>query len=548
MDKKFFEEIIYQNKSNRLKESFIERNFNEFYSFIMNSYNGDTFLEKLYVYYIGYNICVCGKKTSFISFKIGFLKFCSVKCSRNNEEVKSKYRETCIDRYGKDNPSKSIEVQNKKEETFMKRYGKKTYLQTDQVKCIISEKYECDNVFKNEEIKKKIKNTNIIKYGVDHFTKTDVYKSNVKSTCIERYGVDHYSKTDEFKILQSSRNYEAYKSSFNLKDYTLISKVGFTNTIKHNLCGNIFDIQTQLIRKKSIESIEICSFCNPYIPSYKEIELFNFISEIYNSSIIRNYRDKYEIDIYLPELKIGIEYNGLYWHSDLYKDVSYHRDKYLHFKKVGIRLINVWEDDWKYKKDIVKSILSHKLNKTSNTFFARKCKVEIISDVEAKDFLNNNHLQGWCVSKYRISIRLNNEIVALATFGSERINLGSKAMSDNYELLRFCVRIGVSIPGGFSKILKFFIKTFTPKKILTYADISISDGGLYENNGFNFKSETTPNYYYFISDRRINRFNFNKSKLVNMGYDKSKTEKEIMFENGYHRIYDCGSMKYEMIL
>ena len=168
MDKKFFEDVIYMFKKNRLKENFIKKNYSDFYIYIIDNYIGDSFLEKLYNYYIGFtNKWYCGKKTKFISFTKGYLKYCSHSCSSNSGEVRDKYRKSCEEKYGFDNPSKASNVKGKKEKTFNDRYGVSCYLQTKNVKDIIKNKYNVNNVFESDIIKAKIKETNLKKYGVD---------------------------------------------------------------------------------------------------------------------------------------------------------------------------------------------------------------------------------------------------------------------------------------------------------------------------------------------------------------------------------------------
>jgi len=151
-DIKFFEEKIYKN-SNRLKEKFISKNFNGFYNFILNEFEGSTFLEKLFIFYKGHALCYCGHKPKFINFKKGYLKYCSIKCSSNNKEVREKYKKTCINKYGVDNVSKSDSIKNSKEITNLKRHGVKTFLQTKMVNEIINEKYGVDNVFELDFVK-----------------------------------------------------------------------------------------------------------------------------------------------------------------------------------------------------------------------------------------------------------------------------------------------------------------------------------------------------------------------------------------------------------
>ena len=549
MDREYFEKIIYKFKSNRLKEDFIKKNYIEFYDFIVLNYVGETFLEKLYIFYIGKSFCECGEKTRFISFSKGYSKYCGYKCSSNSKYVRDKYKKTCNDKYGYNNPSKSLDIKKKKENTFLEKYGVKSYLQTESVKSIIREKYNVDNVFESDIIKDKIRKTNLVKYGVEFSILNKEIKEKSIEKIRERYGFDSFSKTDEFKERMSMHNFEKFEKDFKLEGYELISKDSFNNKLKHFKCQKTFEIQTQLVRKRHNELQEICLYCNPFIPSYKEKELFDFIESL--GFFAKKYRDnKYEIDVFIEDSNIGFEFNGLYWHSELFKCEKYHYDKYQYFKNKGINLISIYEDDWIYKKDIVKSIIKSKLNKLQEKIYARNCKIVKVNNRESKEFLDENHLQGWCVSKFRYALLFNNKLVSVLTLGSNRINLGQKNIDGNYEILRFCNRQSLNVIGGFSKLLKFFIKENMPKKIITYADCSISNGNLYIKNGFDFIKFTNPNYFYFLprDKKRINRFNFTKSKLVKMGFDLNKTEKEIMFERGYFKIYDSGSYKFEMNL
>jgi hypothetical protein len=137
------------------------------------------------------------------------------------------------------------------------------------------------------------------------------------------------------------------------------------------------------------------------------------------------------------------------------------------------------------------------------------------------------------------------------TFGKKRISMGNKIRTDGeYEMLRFCNKLNTQVIGGASKLLSYFIKTYNPKSILTFADKRYSQGKLYINLGFEFVCDTQPNYFYFKPSEMIRyyRFKFRKDVLVKEGYDSSKTEFQIMNEREYLRIYDCGHMKFEKIL
>ena len=130
------------------------------------------------------------------------------------------------------------------------------------------------------------------------------------------------------------------------------------------------------------------------------------------------------------------------------------------------------------------------------------------------------------------------------TFSKLRKSLGNKSIKDNWEMIRFCNKIGYSVTGGASKLLSYFIKKYKPKTIVSYSDSSRGDGNLYQKLGFEFSHETEPNYYWVIDGIRKHRFLFRKDRLIKMGYDKDKTEVQIMWSLGWRRIFDCGSKKW----
>ena len=139
-----------------------------------------------------------------------------------------------------------------------------------------------------------------------------------------------------------------------------------------------------------------------------------------------------------------------------------------------------------------------------------------------------------------------NELVSVATFGDRKIS-----GKQQFELIRFSNKINTNIVGGFSKLLKHFISDVNPKELVTYADIRYSGmdylDTVYCKNGFIFDGYTKPNYFYVDKKKylvRINRLNFTKQKLVKRGFDCNKTEKQIMFDEGFDRIWDCGSMRF----
>ena len=289
-------------------------------------------------------------------------------------------------------------------------------------------------------------------------------------------------------------------------------------------------------------NINLCTVCNPIgnSRSIKENEIYEFIRSIYSSEIIQSYKDGLEIDVYLSDLKLGFEFNGLYWHSEEYKDRNYHLNKTKYFESKGIRIVHIWEDDWILKKDIIKSQIKNWLGISNNKIFARKCETKEIKEVnEIKQFLNENHIQGYVPSIIKIGLYYNNNLISLMVFDKSE---GRKKMKDNeWNLSRFCNKLESNIIGGASKMLSFFIKKYKPSRIISYADRNWSQGNLYYQLGFKSVQNTKADYKYIIDGKRIHKSRFRKGKL-----ETNLTESQYMKSNGFPKIYDCGKIKFEI--
>lgn len=336
----------------------------------------------------------------------------------------------------------------------------------------------------------------------------------------------------------------------------------FRYKFKCNTCGNIFEDNLD------DGNIPICRICNPkdkFEPNRKlEHEIQDFLFNecnikdlnINNRSIIT----PKEIDFVILSHKLGIEINGLYWHSEKYgKDRNYHINKTLECNKKGYRLIQIFEDEWNYKKDIIKSKIKHILNINTNikSIYARNCEIKLISNKDKIDFLNNNHIQG--NDNYNTEINIggyyNNELISVMTFCKPRRLLGYKDNSDTFELSRFAVDINKRMVGIFGKLFNYVLdiiksKYSDIKEIVTYADLRFTDlrKNIYTNNNFEYVLLTKPNYYYVKGNLRHSRYKFQKYKLIKEGEDPSLTEQQIMKNRGYYQIFDCGNIKYRYLI
>jgi hypothetical protein len=489
----------------------------KYFNYILNYKNGN-------VYYC--NDC------KYIKIEKTNLERYGVKSTLMDENTKDKIKNTCIKKYGVDHYSKSDNFKD------------------DMIK-INNEKYGLDNYIGCDDFRKKSRITCLKKYGFEHYSKSKDFKKNIKSTCLKKYGVDHYAKTQSFKEIIKNNVISKYKNKYNIdiKD--------IKNNILTIVCveGHDYNIHKWLLKNRLIYGVNTCTICNPinsFTYSDAENKLLDFIKSNYDGNIITNDRkflDGKELDIYLPDLNIAFEFNGLFWHNELYKEKSYHLNKTELCLKKDVQLIHIWEDDWKYKQEIVKSMILNKLGKNQNKIFARKCDIREITDNRLiKEFLINNHIQGYVNSFIKLGLFYNNELVSLMIFGKNRKFMNSLAVDNKYELLRFCNKINTNVIGGASKLFKYFTNNYKYSEIITYADRCHSMGKLYNILGFEYVSKSEPNYYYVVDGIRKHRFGFRKDVLIREGYDKNKSEHEIMFDRKLYRIYDSGILKYSIQL
>ena len=325
----------------------------------------------------------------------------------------------------------------------------------------------------------------------------------------------------------------------NKYDYSLVQYDGITKKVKI-ICDIHGEFNQRCDSHKNGFGCPNCS--NSISNDEKDVSFFIESLGIQIEENNRTILNGKELDIYIPLHNLAIEYNGLYWHSEEYISSDYHLNKTIECEKKGIQLIHIFEDEWLYKQDIVKSRLSNILGLTPNKIYGRKTQIREVSSKDAKLFLTNNHIQGNVNSSIKLGLYYNDELVSLMTFGKGRVMMGGD--SNQYELLRFCNKLNTTVIGGADKLLKHFITKHNPKEIISYADRRWSQGGLYEKLSFDFVHDSKPNYFYIINKKREYRFKYRKDVLIKEGFDSTKTEHQIMLDRGISRIYDCGNKKY----
>ena len=323
---------------------------------------------------------------------------------------------------------------------------------------------------------------------------------------------------------------------------------------KSNKCGHTwearFDNTINVAKRRGYLLCPECAVKEKQGNTSKaEKEIADYIKSLGFEALV-NYREKnanFEIDIYIPEKNVGIEYHGVYWHCETILKTktkvnprSYHKRKADEAEARGIDLLQIFSIEWQNKKDIVKDIIKAKLGAISNRIYARKSSVVAPETKIANGFLKDNHIFGSLKGSRFLGLEYNGKLVAVLAYRLEQSAIN---------ITRYATLLDHSIPGGFSKLLKRLKSISEDKEIYTYADRRFSQGKLYEKTGFKKVHYSEPSYWYFNLTQRnelINRRLFQKKYLSKKwkDFDWSKTEYENALAHKYDRVWDAGHIKY----
>lgn len=307
--------------------------------------------------------------------------------------------------------------------------------------------------------------------------------------------------------------------------------------IKFKECSHEYPVILRNIVRPSGDTYSTgkCPDCNRWSSAVAE-KLISFIRDAGFSVVVndRKVLSGQEIDIYIPEHSLGIEVNGIWWHSSFYKPNSYHVNKSRAAEAAGIKLLHFFSDEIDNQFDIVKSMVLQKLG-ISHKIPARKCKLDYIAPAAGREFLDKHHLQGKCNASYYVGLSYQGELISLMSFRKPFVK-----SQHQWEIARFCTASGITVVGGASRLLSFFEKRHEGN-IMTFSDERYASGKVYEYLKFELSHVTAPGYSYVMQGKREHRLKFQKHLLEKRGIDIiGKTEEQIMSELKIPRIYDCG--------
>jgi len=531
-----------------------------------SQYTTKNIMESVYIILNGEQpICEFNNPKQFNTFDLGYRKGCILgnKCKCVSKLRMKGLKTTLQKKYGVDNINNIPGITEKRQTTMLERHGVPFASQS----ALIKEKSKITNNNKsNEEILKsnqKRKQTYIEKYGVEHHMKLQSQQDKVFATNLKKYNAkvpmqnaDICKKTKE---TYANKSQIEKNQTIDKTKQTLIEKYGVESASRIGISPEILDIldnKEKLIsvisnktRNEVIDTLGIAKhtlylYAKEYdiqdlfikdVSSGPENEINEFIKSLGYTTEVgnRTILDGKELDIFVPELNVAIEHNGLYYHNERSgKGKMYHYNKYKACLDKNITLISIFGDEWQYNQTKVKNRLTHILKKTTNTIFARKCQIKEIPAKQANTFVETHHLQGAISAKINIGLFYNDDLISVMNFSKARYN-----KKFQYEILRFCS--SANVIGGASKLFTYFIKQYDPISILSYSDNRWGNGKVYENLKMVKETETI-GFFYTDNNIRYNRAKFQKHKLVAEGHNPTLSEREIMKNKQYDIIWDCG--------
>lgn len=444
--------------------------------------------------------------------------------SPNKEEVANIFKTSSLKKYGVENMSQSTIIKLKKEETCLKNFGVK-----------IS--------FKNEECLKKRENTWLKKYGETNPNKNKEVKSRAVQSFLKNNNKEDILK----KKIQTNREKFGYDFAVqNPEIKEKLKEVFIKNkSIQKGLDTKFFNGQISRINGKSIldvakekgvsystVSLVYKKYGDQAVELYKKgkssIEVFiqSFLDDLKVGYVFDAFLDKkFRPDFLIEKHNLIIECDGMYWHSDkVIENNNYHKIKKDHYAKNGYKSLFFLEDEIRDKPQIVKSIIQHHLN-LDKKIGARKCQIQEIDKERSKAFFNQSHLMG-NGSGTCYALICDNEIVCAIQFRC-------KSKKDGlFEVSRFCTKNGVSVAGGFSKLINHAIKKEKPNKIITFIDQRYGNGNYLKSIGWTFVGSHL-SFKWTDYENTFHRMRF----PGNSGYDVDLA-----------KIWDCGQSKWELAI
>jgi len=469
-----------------------------------------------------------------------------------SEEFKQKNKTTCLEKYGSEQYYSSEDFKQKRLESLEKNFGVDSPLKNAEIqkkhKNTMKKKHGVENASQSKEFKNKSKQTSRENHGVDFPMQSQSILENRKNTNLNRYGVENYTQTEEYWQKRQETTLAERGCLHTSQDPVVRKKYLETISKKYDGATNLSEVPGVLskIHDTMMEKYGVPSaLCLPENRIYgkTEEEIRSWINE-FGFSFKSDYTilNGKELDAYDNDLKIAIEYCGLFWHNEMSKTPRlrrYHYNKHLKCLEKSIRLITIFEDEWKSRNKACKNFIKSILNRCKVNLFARNCSVQEISLKDHRAFCESNHILGAnTLSKIAYGLFYESKIIGTISLG--RHHRGS----NDIILDRLCFEDDVKVIGGSSKLFSRCVtwaKAQNYSKIISWSDNRWSMGHVYTKLNFILEKEYGPDYSYVNISKPYCRISKQSQKKKS---PSAKTERDICLEIGLARIWDCGKKKW----
>lgn len=456
--------------------------------------------------------------------------YCSVKCASSDSSKVQKSQAWKQDAHKLAAASEKGLASRRR--TNLTKYGHINYLASDAGKqaAILSkvEKYGSD--FRtHEKIKRQYTMTRL--YGCDSYCSTEAFQIKYKTSSLLKYGTPNHKQLKYIDVIDKTTDVDY------LLDQHSNHKMSFVE-ISNNLLGMDPSTLITKIRKQYPEFKP-----HRYPTSVGEKQVSQFLTD---NAVVCVVNDRtviapLELDIYLPDYNLAIEYCGLYWHSEQQgKHKRYHESKYKKCKELGIQLITLFEDEWLDRQDQVKRKLLHLTNQNKVKLFARNTTVVLLDTKRKVQFFDDNHIQGSGPGSITYGLVFGDLVVAGMSF--------IKQHNGEFVLNRYAT--STTVVGGFGKLLKYFQQNNSWNTLVSFADLRWSVGNLYTTTGWVLDSILPPDYSYSPDGhKRYHKFNYRRKNLHTLlkNFNPELSETQNCNNNNVLRIWDCGKLRFKLI-
>lgn len=316
---------------------------------------------KRYLNRHSYDCDTCNKCKAYKSKQTCIVKY-GVENPMQVEEIKEQLKDKFLVKYGVDNPSKLETIKNKKINTFQEKYGVDNPMQSEivreKIKNTIIERYGCEHPMQNSEIRAKAEQTNLEKYGVKNPNQSDIVKNKIKETNLNKYGVECVLQDPKVQKKIANTNLERYGAENPFASKEIQNKIVNNNLQKY---GVKYFPQTEEYREKFRQTSLLKYGCehpnqNPTIKakaiktltengvvptSSQQIQIHKMVQKKYPEAELNYPFSSCALDIFIcvNGVCVDIEYDSWFYHKDKkQKDIK--RDKFLQsqgFKTLRIR-------------------------------------------------------------------------------------------------------------------------------------------------------------------------------------------------------------------